>query len=196
VATVTEVQTQILGDLHRSDLTAQAATAMSNAVNKLRMERFWFNEMQASFSITTTSAFELATYLPTLLQLDTARIWHNGAAIALDRMHWSDLADLDEVDDTGVPSSWAVHHQVLRLYPTPNENMVLEVSGLKELSLTAWCELAPTLVRTVSEIELYTLVTHDVQGAQRAAEYTKMEMDALRKRLPDFATGGEVRGYL
>src|SRR5512139_29192 len=196
MATVAEVQAQILGDLHRSDLTAQTATAMSNVLDKLRMERFWFNEMQASFSITTTSAFDLTTYLPTLLQLDTARVWHNGAAIALNRAHWSDLADLDEVDDTGVPSQWAVHHQTLRLYPTPVEDMVLEVSGLKDVSLTAWCSYAPTLVRTVAEIELYTLVTHDVQGAQRAVEYAKMEMDVIRKRLPDFATGGEVRGYL
>jgi hypothetical protein len=196
MATVTEVQNLILGDLHRSDLTAQTATAMSNAVSKLCMERLYFNETETTFTATPTALFDLTTYLPTILSVDAARIWHAGSPTELARAHWSDLQGLDETDDTGLPSVWAVHHQVLRLFPTPNETVTVEVSGLKNLSLTAWCSAAPTLVRTMAEVELFTLVTHDTAGAQRAADFYQLELAALRRRIPTLASGGEVRGYL
>lgn len=196
MATVTEVRDLILGDLHRSDITAQVATAMTNAVTKLRMERLYFNEVQTSFTATSTALFAVSTYLPNLLQFDTVRVWHNGSPSLLGRAQWSDLAELDETTDTGLPSSWAVHHEVMRLFPTPDSTMTIEVSGLKELSLTAWCSYAPTLIRVMSEVEVYTLVTHDVAGAQRAADYTQLELEALRRRQPTMATSGEVRGYL
>ena len=196
MATYTEVQNFILGDLHRTDLTTQVQTAMSNAVDKLRLERFWFNESQTSFTATLTSDYAISTVLPRLLQIDTMRVWHNGTPTELDRGHWADFNTLDETLVNGTPSYWAVHHQMLRLYPTPNETMSVEASGLLELSLTAWCSYAPTVVRALAEVELFSLVTHDQGGAARVADFLKLEIEQLRKRGATMATSGEVRGYL
>jgi len=196
VATYAELQTLILDDLHRSDLTSQVQTAISNAVSKLQHERFWFNETQVSFTATVTSDFDLATYLPTILEFDELRVWRNGSPIRLERTFWDALADSDETLVTGTPSHWAVHHQMLRLYPAPDTTLQVEVSGLKKLSATAWCSFAPTLVRAAAEVELYGLVTHDMAGAERAAQFVTMERNALLRRTPTHAASGEVEGYL
>jgi hypothetical protein len=196
VATYAELQALILDDLHRSDLTSQVQTAISNAVAKLGNERFYFNETQVSFTVTATSDFDLATYLPTILEFDELRIWRNGSPIRLERAFWDALADSDETLVTGTPSHWAVHHQMMRLYPAPDTDLRLEITGLKQLSVTAWCSLAPTLVRATAEVELYGLVTHDMQGAERAAQFVTMERNALMRRTPTHAAAGEVEGYL
>lgn len=196
MATYAEVQAQILNDLHRDDLTDQVQTAMSNALTKLRMERFWFNETQTSFTVTVTSDYAITSVLPSLLEIDAVRVWDNGSPIELLRAHWDSLNSLDETDSTGIPSHWAVHHQMLRLYPAPNSTMSVEVVGLKELSLSAWCSYAPMLVRSTAEVELYGLVTHDMQGASRAAEFARNERDAIARRGATMAASGEVRPYL
>ena len=196
MATYAELQALILDDMHRSDLTSQVQTAISNAVAKLQYERYWFNEIQTSFSTTTTSDYDLATYLPTVLEFDELRVYRNGSPIRLERVAWEWLADADETLVTGTPSHWAVHHQVLRLYPAPDTELGVEVSGLKQLSVTAWCSLAPTLVRATAEVELYGLVTHDMAGAERAAQFVQMERNALLRRTPTHAASGEVKGYM
>ena len=196
MATYAEVQAAILNDMHRSDLTAEVQTAMSNAIERLRMERFWFNETQVSFTATLTADYLIGTVLPKLLEVDSLRVWHNGTPTEIDRAHWVDLNSYDETLVNGTPSSWAVHHRLLRIYPTPNETMSIEVVGLKELSTSAWCSYAPLLVRSTAEVELYGMVTHDMTGAQRAAEMARVTGDALRRRSPTMAADGEVRGYL
>jgi hypothetical protein len=55
----------------------------------------------------------------------------------------------------------------------------VDAIGLVDLSLTAWCGYAPTLVRATAEVELYALVTHDMAGAQRAMEVAKAEREYL-----------------
>ncbi|MCO5761423.1 MAG: hypothetical protein NHG36_07915 [Chromatiaceae bacterium] len=196
MTTYADVQALILGDLHRDDLTTQVQTAMANAVTELRMERLYFTEYQTSFTATLTCNYAVDTVLPSLLEMDTIRVWDNGSPLRLSRVPWQDLADTDETLVTGTPSAWAVHHRMLRLYPTPDSTCSIEVSGLKDLSLSAWCSYAPTLVRATAQIELYTLVLHDEQAAARAAAYAQREKAKLLRRLPSIASGGELRPYL
>lgn len=196
MSTYAEVQAAILNDLHRSDITAEVQTAMSNALERLRMDRFWFNETQTSFTATLTADYAIGTVLPTLLEIDAIRVWQNGSPIAMDRAHWTELNDLDETLVNGTPSHWAVHHQMLRIYPTPNATLSIEVVGLKELSLSAWCSYAPLLVRATAEVELYGMVTHDMAGAGRATEMARVAREAILRRGATFAASGEVMGYL
>jgi hypothetical protein len=196
MATYAEVLASIMGDLHRTDITAQAQTAMTNACAKVEMDRYWFNEGEASFTVTVTCDYAITTVLPTLLELDTLRVWDNGSPVELERVHWDTLTDLDETLVTGVPRHWAVHHQMLRLYPTPDSTATVQVTGLKSLSVSAWCSYAPTLIRTMAEVELYALVLHDEASAQRAAGYALGEKAALLRRSGTMAASGEVRGYL
>jgi hypothetical protein len=196
VATYAEVQALILNDLHRNDLTTEVQTAMSNAVTKIQLDRFWFNEHQYSFVATLTAFYDVDTYLPDTLVVDTIRAYSSGSPVALRREHWDTLADLDEVLATGLPSSWAVHHEMLRLYPTPNVSTTIEVSCLRALSVTAWCTHAPTLLRATAEVEIYAMVTHDIQGAARVAEFARVEKEALLRRTAMRMGSGEVRDYL
>jgi hypothetical protein len=196
MATYAEVQALILDDLHRADLTTQVQTAMANVVQKLRMDRYWFNEQTCNFTTTTNSEYDLPTALPCLLVIDQIRVIDNGTPYLLMRSQWADLYTEDEVATTGCPTHWAVHHQMMRLYPTPDASYSVEAIGLKELSLTAWCAYAPTLVRAAAEVELYALVTHDMEGAQRAMEVAKAEREYLLRRPMTFAAGGELRPYL
>lgn len=196
MATYAEVQALILNDLHRTDLTSAVQTAMANAVAKLEYDRFWFNEGRASFTATATAYFQLSTVLPTILQIDELRAWEDGTVSRLDRTWHDALAGHDEVLTTGSPSHWAVHHQMLQLSPTPDATLVVEASGLLDLSVTAWCSYAPSLVRAAAEVELYGLVTHDVDGLARAAQFVELERVALQRRSPMHATGGEVEPWL
>jgi hypothetical protein len=196
MATYAEVQAMILDDLHRADLTAQVQTAMANVLPKLRMDRYHFNELAGNFTTTTNSEYDIATALPGFLQIDQIRVWDNGTPCLLMRTHWNDLYTEDETATTGCPTHWAVHHQMMRLLPTPDASYSVEALGLADLSLSAWCSYAPTLVRAAAEVELYALVTHDMEGAQRAMEVAKAEREYLLRRQPTFAASGEVRPYL
>lgn len=196
MTTLAQVRDLVLGDLHRRDLTAQVETALTNARDKLAMDRFWFNETQLSFTATTTTDYDLATVLPNLLQLDTLRIWNNGTPSVLKRVSWDDLAELDETLGSGVPHSYAVHHQMLRLWPKPTGSMSVEATGLKNLSASAWCSYAPVLMRTMATVEICSLVTHDEAGAMRAAAYAQGERVSLGRRLATLDAAGQVRPYL
>ena len=196
MATYAEVQAMILNDLHRADITAEVQTAMANILPKLRMDRYWFNEVASNFTTTTNSEYDLTTALPRMLQIDEIRVWDNGTPYVLMRSHWPDLYREDESDTTGCPTHWAVHHQMMRLFPSPDASYSVEAIGLTDLSLSAWCSYAPTLVRAAAEVELYALVTHDMEGAQRAMEVAKAEREYLLRRQPTFAAGGELRPYL
>ena len=169
---------------------------MSNAVSKLRMDRFWFNETQTSFTATLTTDYDLATVLPNMIVADYMRIWHNGHPTPIDRIDWDEINWTDETLGSGTPACWAVHHQMLRIYPAPNETMQVEVVGLRELSATAWCSYAPTLMRAQAEVELYTLVLHDESAAMRAAAYAQGERASLMRRPNTFAEGGNIKPYL
>ena len=196
MATYAEVLALILGDLHRPSMTAEVVTAMANVRDKIRMDRYWFNEATWNFTSTTNSEYDISTSLPDALAIDKIRIQWNGEPMVLDRAHWADIYDLDDDSYTGPPSHWAVHHQMLRMYPTPDQSYSVEVLGLKDLSVSAWCGYAPTLVRAIAEVELFALVTHDMEGAQRAMEVAKAEREYLMRRSPTFQQGGEVRPYL
>lgn len=196
MATYAEVQAMILNDLHRADITAEVQTAMSNVLPKLRMDRYWFNELAGNFTTSTNSEYDLGAALPGFLTIDEIRVWDNGTPYVLMRSHWQDLYTEDESDTTGCPTHWAVHHQMMRLYPSPDASYSVEAIGLRDLSLTAWCSYAPTLVRAAAEVELYALVTHDMEGAQRAMEIAKAEREYLLRRPTTFAAGGEVRPWL
>lgn len=196
MATYAEVLGLILGDLHRPSMTAEAVVAMTNMRDKVRMDRYWFNEATWGFVSTSNSEYDVATNLPDMLAIDKIRIQHNGDPLPLERGHWEDLYALDDDTYTGPPTHWAVHHQMLRLYPTPDVSYSVEAIGLKDLSISAWCSYAPTLVRAIAEVELFALVTHDMEGAARAMEVAKAEREYLLRRSPTFQQGGEVRPYL
>ena len=196
MATYAQVQALILGDMHRDDITAQVQTAMANAIDKVRMERLYFNETQLTFTATLTCDYLLSSALPNMLSIDTLRVWQNSTVSDVDRISWQELQGYDPALTTGRPHSWAVHHQLLRLYPTPNMTTTVEASGLLNLTIGAWCSYAPTLVRALAEVELYTLVTHDLPSAERAANFALYELDAQRRRAPTMASSGEVRPYL
>lgn len=196
MTTFAQVRDYVLDDLHRRDLTTQVELALYNARDKLAMDRYWFNEGVTSFTATTTTDYDLATVLPTLLQVDTIRIWHNGTPSTLKRVSWDDLAELDETLGNGVPHSYAVHHQLLRIYPAPSASMSIEAAGLKNLSASAWCSYAPVLMRAMAQVEICALVTHDDAGMQRAAAYALGEKASLGRRLATLDSGGQVRPYL
>jgi len=196
MATYAEVEASILSDLHRYDITAEVQTAMANVVPKLRMDRYYFNETSGQFVTTTNSEYDLNTILPGFLLIDQMRSWENDSALAMERAAWTDLYEEDEADTTGRPTHWAVHHQMMRLWPTPDSSMTVDAIGLVDLSLTAWCGYAPTLVRATAEVELYALVTHDMAGAQRAMEVAKAEREYLLRRGITFDASGQVRPFL
>lgn len=196
MTTYAEVRDLIIGDLHRANMTTQVQTALDNARDKVRMDRFYFNEAQSSFTVSSTSDYDLDTVLPDLLLIDSVRVWEDGSPSQLRRSHWDTLIGIDETTVTGKPSAWAVHHRMLRLAPTPDASMAAEVSYLKELSVTAWCSYAPTLMRALAEVELYNMVLHDEVGANRAAQAAQIEKQALLRRLPTAASSGETRPWL
>jgi hypothetical protein len=197
MTTAAEVRDLILGDIHRSNLTTQVETAMANTLTHLRQDRYYFNEGVTSFTATLATDYEIPTYLPDILEVDELRIWHAGAPYVVDRIDWGEMSTLDESSGTSAPPSfWSVHHQLLRIYPEPSATMTVEVTGLKELSIGAWCSYAPTLIRSYAQVELYSLVLHDDARAMTVAQYAQAERAKLARRLPTFDSGGTLRPYL
>lgn len=188
--------TAILDDIHRSNYTSQVETAISGAVNRLSTERFHFNEGVRDFTTSpSVPDYTLSTVAGGLIKLDSLKISVGGSQYVLKNIDWETLESRDSGQAPGQPRRWAVHHEILRLYPVPSLSYPVVASGLVACSATVWAQQAFNLVRAEAETEIFLVKLWDSEGAQRSAQWAKAERDILLSR-GNMRRDGNLKGYL
>lgn len=200
--TLGDLKTRIYSELHYTESTA-VQNAVESAIRSFIDQRFWFNEAQTTFALSLTTMYSLASKLPNLAELDTLKVWVNSRPYLLSRQPWAKLEDWDAGTGTGTPCDYAIHHEMLRLYPSPSATYTAEASYLKKISMTAsasassvWTNEAFDLIRHRAKALVYAEWMLDTENAQRCETLAQMELDRLQRQTSRFKSTDRVEPYL
>ena len=182
---------RISDEMKRGDLSLSSTAVQSSilsAIAHLERRRFWFNELTE----TVVSASSSATYvsLPaTLLMVDSVRVTVGSRDYALSERPWGWINDVDSGQYYGYPDYFALKADQMRLYPPPNQDMPLTISGIQKLTevsaaatadaTNAWMTDGEELVRLIAKGMLFR---DEVRNPQMA-EYYRSEGERMMREL-------------
>jgi len=131
--------TRIAREMRRGDLTASSTAvgaAVRSAIQFYENERFFFTE----FHGVEVSASSSASYVPFSALGITPVIFDSVKAVIGQRdyplleRNWNEIDGIDSGQWYGYPDYYVLHGEEIRLYPPPNSNYTLTVSGVKKLT--------------------------------------------------------------
>lgn len=200
--TLGDLKTRIYSELHYTESTA-VQNAVESAIRSFNDQRFWFNEAQSTFVASLTTLYALSTAIPNLAELDTLKVWVNSRPFLLSRKPWAYLEDIDQGTGTGTPTDYAIHHEMLRIYPSPSATYTVEASYCKKISLTAsadatgvWTNEAFDLIRHRAKALVYAEWMLDTENAQRCETLAQMELDRLQRQTSRYKSTDRIEPYL
>ena len=179
--TLAALKSQIAGDLHRSDLSAQISLAISAAVRHFGRKDLWFLEQRA---MTSASASQAWYAVPTDFNNgDTMLITLSGSKTPLIRASYQEIDEKDDGTTYGAPAEYCIYQDQFRLYPVPDTGYELGLSYRAHLSVpesdsasNAWSNVAFDLIRFRAEWDVCKHYLHD---PERAAEARTSEAEAF-----------------
>jgi hypothetical protein len=190
---LTALKARIASELHRSDLTAAIASAITTAISYYRSKRFEFNELQASFNTVADQESYTSgdTGFPTDLgEIDTIRITVSGTRYLLAPVSFAELQALSTTTTaTGRPTRFSWYAQTLFMNPIPDAVYSVLVSYQQRKSApaydgdtsTVWTNQCEALIRACAKKLICRDVTRDAQGFQ-AAQAAEAEALAVLER--------------
>lgn len=208
MASYLDMVSRIADETLRSDMTNQIKLCIQEAIAHHEVERYWFNQFRdRMFDTVAGREFYDATDLSdigSILELDAVTITIGSAQWPLTRSGYVDLERRNaDGNARGQPTHYAYWGRMLRLYPVPDANYPVRLSGLFKLTpLTAdddqnaWTNEAEDLIRHRAKGVFYSQYLRDDANAGRAAALENTARDRLiissARRLSD----GEIRPSL
>ncbi len=180
MSTLADLKSAIESDLHRTDKTAEIATAISAAVRHYERKNWWFLEGKATMS--TTSSTAVYSSPPDFKGADSMLIQISGSNVPIYRTHYSEIDEKDTGTQDGPPSEWAYYQEGIRFYPPPDQMYLITLSYRKQLdsmtasSSVAWTNEAFDLIRYRSEWDIYA---HHLRTPEQAAICKQSESEAF-----------------
>ena len=189
--TLTTLKARVALDLRRTDLTADIANAITDAVALYQGSRFVFNQARDTFvTVAGTEFYEAGTDpedIPTdVMEVDALSIAVNGTRYVLDKRGFAYGEWINSTTTSrGRPLSWSWYAQKIRLYPIPDAAYTVTISYLQKIDIPAsdgssnvWTTEAETLIRAAA----VRIICRDVTGHYRKAEAAgEAEMRALAR---------------
>ena len=176
------MQTRILSELTRDDLTAQAQNAIQSAIKFYQKKPFWFNE-----EIATASTADGTQYyaLPSDFVVERSMtISDSTTTYPLPRRSHIQLDEWYISGSTGWPSDYSLYEEQIRLYPIPNDTYTMTISYVKSLDelanpedTNAWMVEGEELIRSRAE---YDICMRILRKADWAEFYKVMENESFR----------------
>ena len=203
---LTTLKARIASEIHRPDLTAEIASAISSAILQHRSRRFEFNELPASFN--TVAAQESYTSgdtgFPTDIgELDTLRITVSGTHTLLRSLTFPELQALSITTSlTGAPSGYSWYGQKLYLYPIPDAVYAVLVSYQRRKAAPAndadttsvWTNEAEALIRHCAKKLLARDVMFDPDLYARSKDAEAEALGILMRESLQLQDQGPLQG--
>src|SRR5215475_7881318 len=124
---------QIATDLRRSNLSAEIAQAVLDAIQCHSDERFYFNEtsIYTLSTVAGTDDYDITPQDPIqeYIRIHKLRTLQSNTWYTLTRETPDDLEDLRSTPTNGQPFRWAIHGNELQLWPTPQAVYAIKVFG-------------------------------------------------------------------
>lgn len=204
---LTTLKNRLALDFKRTNLTAQIANAIGDAVTHYQGQRFAFNQLRASFYTTAGREFYACTGTPLppadIAEVDSITIDVNGRQMQLKPMSF----DLGERINTTTnsqsqPQAWSWYAQQIRLYPVPDAVYTMTIAYLQKLPVpasdgasNAWTTEAEALIRYFAQKTIYrdTLLRPDLGAAAEIAEqaaYRRLKRESFQLDTGGLAASG------
>lgn len=182
MTTLGTMEDRIADELGRNDLNSQIRLEIKTAIKFYSSYRNWHNETRISTSLTTTSITAFYS-LPSRFigQIDTVRLTDsdsNHRQLNHRTYDWIDEVQTGASTSSGEPSDFCVYGNQLRLYPVPDGEYTITVSGVTEetssLTSTAcanwWTETAipEALIRSRAKASVQINYLGDQAAKQEA----------------------------
>src|SRR5262245_31745799 len=138
--TLGDLKAKVASDLRRTNLTAEIADAILDAINDHDTERFWWNETGPTVYTLTVSPgagsgttgpgnsaagdiYQLTPQAPIqeFIRIDCVRALLPGVWYTLKQTDWNTIENLYSTLSNGQPSWWAYSGGYLRIYPIPSQ---------------------------------------------------------------------------
>lgn len=192
---------RITREIRRDGLTADITNSIVTAIEQVEHHRFWFNEGQA----TATAVAGLDTVELPIAYIEADAVWYEDTSSArwtLTPMHWSDMVEQDRTSQSE-PYYYALHHNHMHLYPTPDSTYVLKIDGHHELTeisagasantSNAWLQEAEHLIRPLAKADLYVGRLRNPERAAEQASMAGVALRNLRKRTAQTLSTGRIK---
>ena len=207
MTTLGTMRTRIAREMRRGDLTASStaiAAAVLSAIQFYENERFFFTEFHEN---TVTASASVSYVALTVLSvrpvtLDSVKAVIGQRDYPLLERNWSELERIDSGQWYGYPDYYALHGEEIRLYPPPNSNYTLKVSGVKTLpeisvsasasATNAWMTDGEEMIRLKAKALLFR---DEVRAPEQAAQFeaaAALSRRAVKRRTTSLAASGRI----
>jgi hypothetical protein len=219
--TLGDLKAKVASDLRRTNLTAEIADAVLDAINDHDTEEFWWNGTGPTvYTLTITPGggsgttgpgnsaagdiYQLTPQPPIqeFVRIDEVRALLPGVWYSLKSTDWSTIENLYSTLSNGQPSWWAYSGGYLRIYPIPSQSYDLRIFGqyrLPPLVLDSdsneWTNQGFNLIRYTALKRLYTYPIRDAAQVQNADQAGQRALDYLRRETERRARQGRMAAY-
>jgi hypothetical protein len=185
------LKSRIASDLHRSNLTAVIASAITDAIAEYQGRRFAFNQVRDTFLTVAGQEFYAEGTDPDdipddIAELDAVTATINGRRCRLDPWSFGEGETFSTMTTSlGQPTRFAWYAQQIRLYPIPDGAYTVTLSYLQRIAApasdatsNAWTTEAEQLIRAAVKKSICRDYLRDQPG-EAAAE--RAETQAFRR---------------
>jgi len=201
MSTFGTIKGRVSDEMKRGELSASSTAVQASvlsAIAHLERRRFPWNEFEGASATASSSALYVpfsrftqdggVTFISPLI-IDSLKVQVNGRDYQLLRKTFRHIDAIDADEWYGYPDWYAVHGQQIRLYPGPNQEMVLSLSGVKRLTevsisasasaTNAWVTDGEELVRLIAKSMLF----RDELRAPDLAGYFRQEANDIMREI-------------
>lgn len=219
------LQTQIATDLRRSNLGAEIAQAILDAITDHDGERFWFNDALAPYTFTAVPGgggpginaddytlnpqppiqeFVKVDYVRANPMTDASGMWYT-----MKKAENFEIDVLRSIHSSGQPARWAMLETSppqLRIWPTPANATGYPIRVYGHYRLTpyplvnstdanAWTSIAKNLIRYTALKRLFVTPIRDTTQMQLMEAAGVRELEYLRRETEQRKRKGRMRAY-
>lgn len=204
--TLGDLKTRIADELARSDLTAQIALAVSQAIEEACTHRFWFMEVRGmTIPITGGTATYASADIANLIEIDRLVLIVSGQRRTLRDMSDDEL-DLfnDGTAPSGEPYAYSRYGDQLRLYPTPALSYTVSIDGLtkgatlnSDVDSNIWTDAShgERYIRALAKRQLLADVIRKPDAAQTQDQLAQRYRQELFEQTHSRTASGEMCVY-
>lgn len=166
MTTLAVMKQRIADELARSDLTAMIAYAISDAIDAYQSRRLFFNEKREVVfnTIDGEEWYDLTDSpdIPNLMAIDSMRVAIDASFWELCRKTPEQMESTQVSPAEGQPTSYTYFNQQIRLYPIPNDDWEVTISGHFKIDaplsdseqFNPWMTDAERLIRARAKVNL------------------------------------------
>lgn len=195
---------EIVNESRRS-MSTDIANIVLDAIAHYETERFFFNELSGSFSLSSSQATYTsadASFIPNIMEIDTLRITVDSNYVpVLRKGSAAQFREYSNPNTFAQPTAYAYWGHSIIVDPAPDGGYAAEVHGVLQLAslsvstdTNAWVQRGngKELIKQRAKSILYSEYLRDDANATRAAAREREALQRLRDRTTSLQASGEV----